>query len=244
MRNEILLVEDDNSLNRAVTLKLSREGYKVHSAESVTQAWELYMTHEISLVICDIDLPDGSGIELCTKIRDAEGAGYRDGRVMLLFLTAMDSEVDMINGYEAGGDDYVTKPFSLAVLISKVNAIVSRLGAEKAAGGAVELNAIRSGDITLYRDRSRAEKAGEALRLTANEYKLLRYFMENPMTVLSKNRLLQAIWDVDGSFVDDNTVAVNIRRLREKVEAEPSRPAVIKNIRGLGYIWERECEKL
>lgn len=244
MKNEILLVEDDCSLNRAVTLKLSREGYEVHSAESAKQAWELYNAHDISLIICDIGLPDGSGLEFCMKVRGAENAGDKEGRVMFLFLTAMDSEIDMINGYEAGGDDYVTKPFSLAVLISKINAIVSRLGEEKAAGGAEELKAIRSGDITLYQGRSRAEKAGESLHLTANEYKLLCYFMENPMTVLSKKRLLQAIWDVDGNFVDDNTVAVNIRRLREKIEEDPSNPVVIKNIRGLGYIWERECENL
>lgn len=244
MGNRILLVEDDKSLNRAVSLKLQKEGYEVYSADCEKQARELYEANDIPLIICDIDLPDGSGLDFCMKVRDVERAGGRAGRTVFLFLTAMDTETDMINGYEAGGDDYVTKPFSLAVLISKVNAIMSRYGGEGKAARTVNESVIRSGNITLYIDRNRAAKNGEFMNLTANEQKLLRYFMENPMTVLSKNRLLEAIWDIDGNFVDDNTVAVNIRRLREKVEDDPSKPSVIRNIRGLGYIWERKCEKL
>lgn len=103
---------------------------------------------------------------------------------------------------------------------------------------------IRSGSVKLYIDENRAQKNGEYLSLTANEQKLLTYFMQNPMRILSKNQLLEAIWDIDGNFVDDNTVAVNIRRLREKIEDDPSKPVIIKNVRGLGYIWEKECEKL
>lgn len=244
MGNKILLVEDDRSLNRAVSLKLQKEGYDVYSADCQKQARELYEANDISLIICDIGLPDGNGLDFCMRVRESERAGGRTGRTVFLFLTAMDTETDMINGYEAGGDDYVTKPFSLVVLISKVNAIMSRYGGKSGDTESAKEAVIRSGDITLYVDKNRAAKNGEFMNLTANEQKLLRYFMENPMTVLSKSRLLAAIWDIDGNFVDDNTVAVNIRRLREKVEDDPSKPSVIRNIRGLGYIWERECEKL
>ena len=227
MNKQILLVEDDDSLNRAVGLKLSKEGYTVCSAASVKEAEVLFQAHKADLVICDIGLPDGSGLDFCRTVR-------RENDVMFLFLTAMDTEVDMINGYQAGCDDYITKPFSLAVLISKVNAIMKRFAGEEEAR-------LVSGSVTLYPERNRAQKDGEYLYLTANEQKLLTYFMQNPMRILSKNQLLEAVWDLDGNFVDENTLAVNIRRLREKIEDDPSHPTAIKNIRGLGYIWEREC---
>lgn len=231
MSKAILLVEDDDSLNRAVSLKLSKEGYIVYSAASIKEARRLYYEHIVPLIICDIGIPDGSGLDFCSEIR-------KSSNVMFLFLTAMDAETDIINGYEAGADDYITKPFSLAVLISKVNVIMKRCSDEK------NSNMIRSGSVKLLIDENRAQKNGEYLSLTANEQKLLTYFMQNPMRILSKNQLLEAIWDIDGNFVDDNTVAVNIRRLREKIEDDPSKPVIIKNVRGLGYIWEKECEKL
>ncbi|HIU95208.1 MAG TPA: response regulator transcription factor [Candidatus Copromorpha excrementipullorum] len=282
----ILLVEDDRSLNRAVSLKLAKEGYDVYPAEDLKTGWQLYCDNDIALIICDIGLPDGSGLDFCARVRAADeitGEGLagstepaRSGGCVFLFLTAMDTETDIVNGYDVGGDDYVTKPFSLAVLISKVNAIMSRYGqmvgegrgpaatgnggsssgngrAEGSSsgngwadgiGGGTGQRGIRSGDIVFDSDRNMVTKDGKHLQLTANEQKLLLYFLDNPMKVLSKTQLLEAIWDIDGNFVDDNTVAVNIRRLREKIEEDPSKPAVIKNIRGLGYIWERECEKL
>ena len=153
---------------------------------------------------------------------------------MFLFLTARDTEVDMINAYESGADDYITKPFPLSVLISKVHAVMKRVDrAEKI---------IRSGQVEFLLTENRVKKNGEYLSLTANEQKLLERFMRKPQKILSKNQLLEAVWDLEGSFVDENTLAVNIRRLREKIEEDPSNPCVIKNIRGLGYIWEKECE--
>ncbi len=255
-REEILLVEDDSSLNRAVSLKLSREGYEVYTAATLKEAWEICCAHSIALIICDIGLPDGSGLDFCEKVRASAGSpdagtGMKNGAdCVFLFLTALDTETDIINGYEAGGDDYVTKPFSLAVLLSKVNAIMERYGkmsggSEGDAGASGEKGCmIQSGGIVYDSRRNTVSKDGVYLKLTANEQKLLIYFLENPMRILSKNQLLEAIWDAEGNFVDDNTVAVNIRRLREKVEEDPSKPAVIKNVRGLGYVWERECERL
>lgn len=250
---EILLVEDDSSLRRAVSLKLTREGYEVHTAETLKEAWEICRTRSLALIICDIGLPDGSGLDFCEKVRasgkmhEKDTAENGNAECVFLFLTAMDTETDIINGYEAGGDDYITKPFSLAVLISKVNAIMERYG-NRAGADVVHAEAagtvLRSGDISFDSGRNMVTRDGEILALTANEQKLLIYFLENPMKILSKNQLLAAIWDVDGDFVDDNTVSVNIRRLREKIEDDPSKPVLIKNVRGLGYIWERECERL
>lgn len=225
--NTILLIEDEESLNRAISLKLSKEGHNVYSASCISEAHRLFTEYKPALIICDITLPDGSGLDFCTQIR-------KNSNVMFLFLTAMDTEIDIINGYGAGADDYITKPFSLAVLISKVNAVMKRHTANN--------SIICSGSITLSLSENRAMKNGEYLNLTAKEQKLLSYFMQNPMRILSRNQILEAIWDIDGSFVDENTLAVNIRRLREKIEDDPSNPSIIKNVRGLGYIWERECE--
>lgn len=229
MNQEILLVEDDASLNRGISLKLSKEGYTVHSANCMQKARTLFHENNISLIICDIGLPDGSGLDFCAEIR-------KESSVLFLFLTAMDTEIDMINGYEAGADDYITKPFSLMVLISKVHAIMKRRPVQKK-------QIITCGDITLYVEEKRTQKNGMYLSLTANEQRLLSYFMQNPLHILSKNQLLEALWDTDENFVDENTIAVNIRRLREKIEDDPSKPSYIKNVRGLGYIWERNCEK-
>lgn len=226
MSREILLVEDDDSLNRAVTVKLEKEGYTVHSAASVTEAEVLYRQHDIALMICDIDLPDGSGLDFCVKVRE-------DSDVMFLFVTASDTESDVLKGYQAGADDYITKPFFLTALISKVNVLMKRHLQVK------EPDMFVSGSIILYTLQNRVKKDGEYLILTAKEQRLLTFFMQNPMRVLSKTQLLEAIWDVDGNFVDDNTLAVNIRRLREKIEDDPSNPVYLKNVRGLGYIWEK-----
>lgn len=230
MGKEILVIEDDDSLNRAVCLKLSKEGYTVYSAASVGEAENQWRLHEVSLIICDIDLPDGSGLALCAKLR-------QESSVVFLFLTAMSTEVDMMKGYAVGADDYITKPFFLPVLISKVNAIMRRVPRES------ETKTIVSGAVTLFPAEMRASKDGEYLNLTAKEYNLLSFFMKNPMRILSRNQLLEAIWDIDETFVDENTLAVNISRLRKKIEDNPSEPEYLKNVRGLGYIWEKRCSE-
>lgn len=241
----ILLVEDDSSLNRAISLKLSREGFIVCRAFDLKEAYRICEEkgEKLSLIICDVGLPDGTGLSFCKRIRDREN-GLK--RVMFLFLTAMDTEEDMIKGYEAGGDDYITKPFSMQVLSAKVRVMLDRLCQQEAPGAKNDskIKGLCSEDIILYMDEKRVKKGGEYLNVTANEYRLLEHFMSNPMKILSKNQFLEAIWDSCGKFVDDNTVSVNIKRLRDKIEDNPSKPEIIKNVRGLGYIWERKCEKL
>lgn len=231
MHSPILLLEDDESLQRAVSLKLTKENYPVYRASDIKTALVLYRQHRMPLILCDINLPDGSGLDFCRLIRE-------ESDVYFLFLTSYDTDQDMIRGYDAGADDYITKPFSLDVLVSKVNALMRRRFP-----GEHKTDVIRSGSLELFPDENRAKKNGQYLALTANEQKLLSYFMENPLRILSKNQLLSAIWDIDGNFVDENTLAVNIRRLREKIEDDPSNPAYLKNVRGLGYIWERACER-
>lgn len=232
MNMEILLVEDDDSLNRAISLKLSKEGYTVYSAMSVKEAKEAWRFHKVPLVICDIDLPDGSGLSFCSKVREEDD-------VVFLFLTAMDSEEDIVKGYSAGADDYITKPFYMSALVSKIHALMKRY----AQAAETEPEVLVSGSVSLSVTGNRVKKNEKYVTLTAKEQKLLFYFLKNPMRILSKSQLLEALWDIDGEFVDDNTVAVNIRRLREKIEDDPSTPVYLKNVRGLGYIWEHDVRK-
>lgn len=228
MAQEILLLEDDDNLNHSVSLKFKKEGFTVHSAFSIKEATSFFQTFPIALIICDITLPDGSGLDFCAQIR-------KESDVLFLFLTALDTEEDMVAGYARGADDYIAKPFSLTVLTSKVNVMLKRLSTKN-------IQSIVSGSITLYPEEKRVAKDDVYLSLTAREYSLLSFFMRNPMQILSRSQLLESIWDIDGNFVDENTLSVSIRRLREKIEDDPSAPVILKNIRGLGYIWERKCD--
>ncbi len=219
--NTILLLEDDANLNRGISLKLTKEGYDVRSAFTIKEAKELFNTCSPDLIISDITLPDGSGLDFCADIR-------RKSNVFLLFLTAMDSEVDMVNGYDMGADDYITKPFSLMVLVSKVHAFMRR-------ADSMPRTRIRSGEITVSYTEMKAYRLQEPLPLSKKELQLLVLFMENARQVLTKDQILEHVWDTDGQFVDDNTVPVNISRLKGKLGG-----SYIQNVRGIGYIWTKE----
>ena len=220
----ILLLEDDENLNKGIALRLQREGYEVFQAFTVTQARELFREKEISLIISDISLPDGDGISFCREIRNTSN-------FYLIFLTALNQEVDIVNGYDYGADDYITKPFSLMILLSKVNALMRRV--EKK-----DSYRLRSGGICLDYHEMKAYKNSEPIVLTKKEWLLLAFFLENPRQILTKEQLLEAVWGQDGQFVDDNTVPVNISRLRNKIAAEE-----IQTVRGMGYIWTKEAVK-
>ncbi len=227
--NTILLLEDDESINRGITFILEKDGYQVYSCKTVAQAGKVFHQQEIQLIICDITLPDGSGLDFVKKVRE-------ESSVHIIFLTALDQEVDQVMGYEAGADDYITKPFSLSVLKLKVSAFF-----KKQQG--VSRERIESGNICFYVNEMRVLAAGKEVALTKNEWKMLQVFMENPRQILSKNQLLEKIFDAEGDFVDENTIAVNIRRLREKIEPDSSKPEYIKNVRGIGYLWDKECRR-
>lgn len=217
---KILLLEDDKSLNRGITLTLQKAGYEVASAFTLAEAEGVLEKERYSLIICDITLPDGSGLDLGRKIR-------RNSDACFIYLTALDSEIDIVNGYDTGADDYIIKPFSLMVLVSKVNALMRRLGQ------AEEYRSIMvCGEIEVNCQEMKVYKGGREVLLSKKELQLLVYLWENAGRIVSRENILEHIWDADGQFVDDNTVTVNISRLKNKLGTDE-----ISNVRGLGYIW-------
>lgn len=214
----ILLLEDDQSLNRGISFTLQKEGYQVFSAFTIEEAEEIFHRERIDLVISDITLPDGSGLDFGEMVRKQGDAG-------LLYLTALDQETDIVNGYDTGADDYVTKPFSLMVLTSKVNALMRRITDR-------EPSVFISGDVEVHLNEAKVYKADEEIMLSKTELQLLIFMMENAGQILSKETILDKIWGIDGQFVDDNTVTVNISRLKNKLGTDD-----ISNVRGLGYLW-------
>ena len=201
----------------------------METAGTIRQAEEILKRINPKMVICDINLPDGSGLDLIREIRKSSMAH-------IICLTAMDTEMDQVIGYEAGADDYVTKPFSLSVLVLKVNAFFRRR--EKDTPLLIE-----SGGMIVNLAEMTARKDGREISFTKNEWKMLKLFLEHPRQILSKNQILEWLFDSEGEFVDENTVAVNIRRLREKIETDSSHPEYIRNVRGLGYLWDCDCRK-
>lgn len=227
---KILLVEDDESLNRGISFKLTREGYEVFSAFSIEEARKSFRKENVDLIILDVTLPDGSGFDFCQEIR-------RTSNTLIVFLTACDQEVEVVTGLDIGGDGYITKPFSLTILISKINALLRR-------NVPSTLEKITSKDLEFFPGRMVLTKKGQEIVLSKKELKLLTYLIKNPQQIIAKEQLLSQLWDMEGNFVDPNTVAVNVRRLREKIEDDPSNPSYIKTVRGIGYVWNQGCDRL
>lgn len=211
----ILLVEDDTALRGALEELLCREGYDVIKASNVSSARSV-MNSEVDLIMLDVGLPDGDGVSLCRQWRD-EGV-----QTPILFLTAKDEELDVVRGLDAGGNDYVTKPFRMQELLSRIRALLRRNQKETIVS--------RSG-ITLDKAKLQASRDGEVLLLTVTEYKILAKLISE-RSIITRAALLDALWDVDSRFVDDNTLSVHVSRLREKVGSSH-----IKTIRGVGYQW-------
>lgn len=212
---KILLVEDDTALRGALEELLTRDGYEVIKASSVRTA-QAAMNSDIDLAMLDVGLPDGDGVSLCRQWR-SEGV-----ETPILFLTAKDEELDVIRGLDAGGNDYVTKPFRMQELLSRIRALLRR--------NQKETIITRSG-ITLDKGKLQASRDGEVLLLTVTEYKILAKLISE-RSIITRAALLDALWDVDSRFVDDNTLSVHISRLREKVGSSH-----IKTVRGVGYQW-------
>ena len=227
---KVLLVEDDKSLNRGISFKLKREGYNVFSSKNIKGAKDILNKEDIDLLLLDVGLPDGSGFDLCSDIR-------KSSDVIIIFLTACDEEVDIVTGLDLGADDYITKPFSLMVLISKIKALLRRNNRKSS-------NKIKSHNITLNLEKMFLLKENREIFLSKTEFKLIKYLMSNAQQIITKEQLLSELWDIDGDFIDQNTIAVNIRRLREKVEEVPSDPKYIKTVRGIGYLFTERCESI
>lgn len=223
----IFFVEDDLSLIHGLSFAIRKQGYELTIARTSVEAQGLWAKGNYDLVILDVTLPDGSGFDLCQKIRTSS-------KVPIMFLTAADEETDMIMGLDIGGDDYITKPFKLAVFLSRVNALLRRSNNFMQEEAEPEL---QSNDIRIQLLSQKVTKNGIPLDLTASEYKLLCLFMENPNVVLSPEQILSKLWDCDEKYVDNNSLTVYIRRLRTKVEDNPADPQKIVTIRRMEYKW-------
>lgn len=183
------------------------------------------MDGKYDLLVLDVSLPDGTGFEFCKRVRQVS-------KVPIIFLTASDEETSIIMGLDMGGDDYITKPFKLGVLVSRVNALLRRAKDFSATDTELQSNGIK---VLLL--QGQAFKNGELLDLTAAEYKLLCLFMRNPNTVLTKEQILDKLWDCDGNYIDSSTLTVYMRRLRMKIEDNPSDPQMLLTVRRMGYKW-------
>ena len=221
MRN-ILIIEDDKILNKGVAFALKKEGYNVISAYTKQEGKTAVDNNEIDFLLLDITLPDGSGLDLCKEIKTKIN-------FPIVFFTANDTEEDMIKGFECGCDDYISKPFSVEVLKFKINAILKR-------SDIVEKKIFIYRDLKMDYDAKRVYKNDKEVKLSATEYKLLETLCKNKGRAMTKQILLDKLWDYNGNYVDDNTLSVNIRRLRRKIEDDPKNPQYIITLFGIGYI--------
>ena len=220
---QMLVVEDDDNLSRGIVFSFEKDGFTVVSAKTLKMAYTFFTQHEFDIIILDIGMPDGSGLELCRRIREKSN-------IPIIILTVCDLETDEVSGFASGADDYITKPFSLSILRARVEAVLRRAKSK-------EGRIIMSGVFKLDVDRGKFFKGDEEIPVSATEYRLLNFFMKSAGQILSKEQILAALWDKQGNFVDENTLAVNISRLRAKIERDPKNPKNIKTIHGMGYIW-------
>ena len=216
----ILLVEDDKSIVTNLTEYLTKEGYTVKSASGQKDALQLVEREKFDLVLLDIALSDGNGFAVCKAIKS-------DHHIPVIFLTASGDEYSTVTGFELGADDYIAKPFRPRELVTRIKNILRLTRGTNLV--------IRIGNILVDMDKGIVSKNGNDLHLSALEYRLLLVFLGNRGIVLSGTQLLEAIWDIAGDFVNDNTLTVYIKRLREKLEEDPQNPEIIKTVRGLGY---------
>ena len=219
MSDMILLVEDDPFLREGLSELFEREGYNVTAAANAKEAAAAILAASYSLIVLDVSLPDGNGIALCKTWR---GDGLR---TPILFLTALDDEVQIVRGLDAGGNDYVTKPFRMQELLSRIRALLRRN----------EPDRITASDIAVDMERMTVHKGDEAIYLTPTEFKILSMLLRNQNQIVTRTQLLELIWDADEQFIDDNTLSVHVRRLREKTGIDH-----IRTVRGVGYKWESQ----
>ena len=219
--HKILIVEQDRALNNGIALALKAESYLFLQAFGLKEADELLKKQKVELVILDLNLPDGDEVEFLKNIKETY-------HIPVVILTGRDMEKDAAAGLESGADDYITKPFSLMVLVSKVHAVMRR--ADRG-----PKTSLCSGELKVSYAEMKAYRGEEQLSLSKKELQLLIYMMENARQILCKEQILEHVWDVDGQFVDENTVPVNISRLKAKIG-----DGYIQNVRGIGYIWTEE----
>lgn len=226
---KILIVEDDESIRLGLQYYLEQESYETVSAGNAKEAKEQFQ-YDIALVLLDINLPDGNGFDLLKEMKQKKD-------VPIIFLTANDLEVSVVRGLDMGADDYITKPFKARELVSRIKSVLRRTQNNK------ETSTITIHDITIDLKQAKVTKNGVDLMLTALEYKILLILALNPGNVFSREKILADIWDVNEDYVNDNTLTVYIKRIREKVEENPNQPKIIETVRGIGYKIGENYEK-
>ncbi|WP_415990508.1 response regulator transcription factor [Intestinibacter bartlettii] len=226
MKN-ILMVEDDSTIAFAVKYAVEQEGFNLDIAENLENARKIVNSKEYDLILLDVMLPDGNGYEFLKQLRE------HDEDTPVIFLTACDEEVNIVMGLDIGGDDYITKPFRVRELISRINAILRRKGKSRDSNKKI----LKFKNISIHTLEARVFKNNEEIFLTSAEYKLLLILIQNKNMVLSRAQILEKLWDVTYDFINDNTLSVYIKRLREKIEDDSSKPQYILTVRGLGYKW-------
>ena len=226
MKN-ILMVDDDSTIAFAVKYAVEQEGFNLDIAENLENARKIVNSKEYDLILLDVMLPDGNGYEFLKQLRE------HDEDTPVIFLTACDEEVNIVMGLDIGGDDYITKPFRVRELISRINAILRRKGKSQDSNKKI----LKFKNISIHTLEARVFKNNEEIFLTSAEYKLLLILIQNKNMVLSRAQILEKLWDVTYDFINDNTLSVYIKRLREKIEDDSSKPQYILTVRGLGYKW-------
>lgn len=221
--NAVLIIEDDAMLNAGLCYNFNLEGYETKSADCVSRAKELLLENQFAMLLIDVNLPDGDGFELASWVRQRS-------RVPMIFLTACDMDEEMMKGFEAGADDYITKPFNIMILLQRVKAILRRCEAK-----ATEEGTQICGNLFIDFEAQTVERKGKRLLLTPTEYKLLYKFLKNPGMVLTRAVLLEELWDQFGNFVDEHTLTIHISRLRKKIADESY--TYIETVYGTGYRW-------
>ena len=223
VESKILLIEDDPAIVETLSAFLKEEGFEVTAADGQTKAMEILESGRPDLILLDVTLAEGNGYSACTAIKMKYD-------IPVIFLTALGDEFSVVTGLDMGADDYISKPFRPRELVSRMRSVLRRAGRS---GGAVY-----AGDLKIDTERGAVMRAGEELFLSALEYRLFLVFLNHRGKVLSRGRLLEEIWDVAGEYVNDNTLTVYIKRLRDKIERDPQNPQIIKTVRGLGYRME------
>jgi two-component system response regulator VicR len=223
MGKKILIVEDDGIIASGLEYALEQEGFTVAVCRNLAESLAFLQHNEMDMALLDVSLPDGNGYDVCRYIK-----GKRD--IPVIFLTVNEDEANVVMGLDMGADDYIAKPFRLRELISRIHSVFRRYRKD---GESKHLISI--GDLLIHTSQVKVFKNKEEVILTALEYRLLLTLVNHEGQVLTRNQLLEGLWDIAGDFVNDNTLSVYIKRLREKIETDPQNPSIIKTIRGLGY---------
>lgn len=222
---KLLIVEDEKDLNEGLSYAFTQEGYLVEQAYTYTKGIKLLKEKDVDIILLDCNLPDGNGFDFCKEVR-------KYSQTPIVMLTARDTEIDELKGLEMGADDYISKPFSIAILKMRVKNALHKKESPQI---------LSSQGIRIDISKRKAYKGDDLIDLTPVEWQLLYYLMNNSGRVVLKQDILNFIWDSNGNFVDENTISVNIRRIRLKIEDNPSDPKLIKAVRGFGYRW---CESV